>query len=156
MLFKKRKLRNNKIEENKFKMRRLFSKEIDDSDTYNLILAYSTFFNPKIKDYTYNNLILGYKNDDTLVVMETNKELSDVYSIRVIDKNSFKKASYNLSQELFKIYFSNKECLKFTLIEKNYIDVDLLPLIEQEIEVDEFKDFFFEFRIKPHIHIKRK
>ena len=74
MLFKNRKLRNDKIEENKYKMRRLFSDKVEDSEDYNLILAYSTYFNPTIKDYTYNNLILGYKNDDTLVILETNKE----------------------------------------------------------------------------------
>ena len=158
MLFKKRKKREEKVLETKKKMQELFSQEIEDSDSYNLIYAYNQVFNPKINDYTYNSMVLGYKDDNVLVILETDKELKDIYSVRKITKENFKKATHNIRNDTYTIYLDNKkkDKIKFITVEKNYIDVDILAFIEQEIEVEEFKEFFQEFRIKPHLHIKKK
>lgn len=158
MFFKRKKIKKEKVLETKQKMKDLFSKNINEEE-YNLVYAYNRDFNLEINDYTYTSLILGYNEDqDKLIIIETDKEFNNSYNLLKLTKKSFTKATYNKNLDEYTFYLNNKKInkIKFSLIEENYIDTDILAFIEQESEVEDFKDFFMEFKRKPRLRQKEK
>lgn len=159
MLFKRKKIKLEKVEITKNKMRELFKNNVDNYEEYNLVYAYDRDFNTEINDYIYRSLILGYNEDSmNLIIIETDKDIDSVYNIIKLSKKDFTKAIYNKNLDEYIIYLNNKknDKIEFSLINENYIDVDILAFIEQEREVEDFKDFFSEFKRKPRLRKKVK
>ena len=158
MFFKRKKIKQQKIKENKQKMRELFASNIEKSDNYNLVYGYNREFSKDVADYIYTSLIIGYDNDNWhLIILETDKDFLNVKNIIKLKKSDFSKATYNKNLEEYVIYLNRKkqDNIKFSLINENYIDIDILAFIEQEIEVEDFKDFYQEFKRKPRIKSKK-
>ena len=154
MFFKRKKMKIEKILETKRKMQELFSKTINDDKEYNLVYAYYRDFDLQINDYTYTSLILGYNEDENkLIIIETDKDFKNTYNTIKITKKDFTKAIHNKNLDEYIIYLNKKKTnkIKFSLIEKNYLDIDILAFIEQLDEVENFKDFFSEFKRKPRL-----
>ena len=154
MLFKRKKIRQQKVLETKEKMRELFLKNINDDYEYNLVYAYNRDFNLEIGDYTYTSLIIGYTEEqEKLIIIETDKDFKEAYNVLKITKKDFTKAIYNNNLDEYTLYLNKKKTnkIKFSLINENYIDIDILAFIEQEAEIEDFKDFYREFKRKPRI-----
>lgn len=149
VFFKKRKLRLKKIEETKQKMQALFVKKIKDNENYNLLYAYTTSLDSV--GYTYQNKIIAYRvTDMTLIVIDTDKDFKKAQNLKKFKQGEFKKASYNNSRDT---YYIEKNDLKsdrenFIIIDKNYGDEDILAIINQEDDINDFMDFFLEFKRK--------
>ena len=159
MFFKRKKLKKQKVLETKKQMKDLFYKKISDEIEYNLVYAYNRDFNVDLNDYTYTSLILGYNEDlEKLIIIETDKDFSNSYNILKLTKKNFTKAIYNKNLDEYTIYLNNKKTnkIRFSLIEENYLDKDILAFIKQVSEVEDFKDFFNEFKRKPHLRQKEK
>ena len=156
MFSKRKKNKIERINKTKEKMQDLFKKVIKQYKDYNLVYAYNRDFNLEINDYVYTSIVIGYNVDNMkLVIIETNKEFDEVYSILKLTRDDFTKASYNINLDEYVIYFGSKknDKVRFSLISENYIDVDILAYIEQMTEIEDFKDFFQEFKRRQH---KRK
>ena len=144
---KKRKLIDKQIEETKNKMQDLFIKKVKDNDNYHLLYAYTTTLEKY--GYVYYSKIIAYREDDmSLLVLDTDKDFKKVQQVKKYKRGEFRKAGYNKSKEK---YFIEKSYLKskreeFIIIEKNYDDDDILAIINQEDELDDFLDFFLEFK----------
>ena len=159
MFFKRKKLKKQKVLETKKQMKDLFYKKISDEIEYNLVYAYNRDFNVDLNDYTYTSLILGYNEDlEKLIIIETDKDFNNSYNILKLTKKNFTKAIYNKNLDEYTIYLNNKKTnkIRFSLIEENYLDTDILAFIKQVSEVEDFKDFFNEFKRKPHLRQKEK
>ena len=151
MLFKRKKLKLEKINKTKENMQKIFSKNIKDFENYNLVYAYNREFDLELNDYTYTSLILGYDIDNmVLVILEVDKDLKEVFNIIKLTKKDFTKAVYSKQMDEYVIYLSNKKSdkINFSLITENYIDIDILAYIEQSSEVEDFKDFYLDFKRK--------
>ena len=151
MLFNKKKLREEKIKFTKEKMQKLFKDTIHDND-YSLVYGYNRDFDNKLGDYTYTSLIIAYNEKDmNLIIIETNKEIDEAYNVIKLTRDDLKKASVNSLDEYI-IYLNNKQKskLKFSLLDKNYIDIDILAYIEQSEEIEYFRDFFIDFKRKKY------
>ncbi len=159
MFFKRKKIKMEKVLETKEKMKKIFSKNIDDSENYNLLYAYNRDFNLEINDYVYTSLIIGYNQElEKLIIIETDKDLKESYNILKLTKKSFTKATYNKNLEECTIYLNNKKIdkIRFSLLEENYLDTDILAFIKQDDEVEDFKDFYMDFKRKPRLRQKEK
>lgn len=150
-MFNKRKLRKEQDKKTKLKMKELFENNIEDfDDNYRLLYGYSMSLNQKTSTYIYTSLVIAYNEFDMkLIILETDKDFKDVTRIIKLKKNSFKKAEYNKSMVRFKIYLSDKknEIIEFYLIDKNFED-DILSFINQEDDIEDFEDFFNDFKRK--------
>ena len=159
MLFKRKKIKYEKVLETKQKMKELFSKTINDEKEYNLVYAYNRDFNLEINDYTYTSLILGFNEEDNkLIIIETDKDFTDTYNVLKITKKDFTKVIYNKNLDEYIMYLNKKKTnkIRFSLIEKNYLDIDILAFIEQSSEIEDFKDFYSEFKRKPRRQKEKK
>ena len=159
MFFKRKKIKIEKVLETKRKIKELFYKNIETEEEYKLLYAYNRDFNLEIGDYTYTSLILGYNEElEKLIIIETDKDLKEIYNTLKLTKKSFTKATYNKNLDECTIYLINKKNnkIRFSLLEENYLDTDILAFIEQESEVDSFKDFYMEFKRKPRLRQKEK
>ena len=156
-MFKRKKIKMEKVLETKRKMKELFLSKITDDKEYELVYGYNRDFNLEINDYAYTSLILGFNQEENkLIIIETDKDFSNAYNVIKINKKDFTKAIYNKNLDEYIMYLNKKKTnkIKFSLIEKNYLDVDILAFIEQVSEIEDFKDFFSEFKRKPRIHRK--
>lgn len=149
ILFKKRKLRLKKVEETKEKMHELFNKKIKDNENYNLLYGYAT----TLQDfgYVYQSKIIAYREEDmTLLILDVDKDFKKVQNLKKYKQGEFKKGYYNKSKDTYYIektdLKSDRE--KFILIDKNYGDEDILAIINQEDDIEDFIDFFLEFKRK--------
>ena len=147
--FNKRKLRMKKVEENKQKMYDLFVKKIKDSENYNLLYGYTTTLNQY--GYSYQSKIIAYREKDmSLIVLDTDKDFKKAQNFKKYKQGQFKKAYYNKSTDTYYIektdLKSDRE--KFIIIDKNYDDEDIVAIINQEDELEDFIDFFLEFKRK--------
>ena len=148
-LFKKRKLRIIQIEETKRKMKELFDKKVKDNENYNLLYAYTT--NLEQYGYIYQSKIIAYRVEDlSLIILDTDKDFKKVQQLKKYKRGEFRKAGYNKVKDT---YYIEKNELKtareeFILISKNYYDDDILAIINQEDNIDDFMDFFMEFKRK--------
>lgn len=153
-MFNKRKLRKEQDKKTKLKMKELFENNIEDfDDNYRLLYGYSMSLNQKTSTYIYTSLVIAYNEFDMkLIILETDKDFKDVTRIIKLKKNSFKKAEYNKGIARFKIYLSDKknEIIEFYLIDKNFED-DILSFINQEDDIEDFEDFFNDFKRKKNI-----
>ena len=152
MFFKRKKMRLERIKKTKKSIQKIFSENIEDYENYSLIYGYNRDFDTTINDYIYTSLIIGYDNSKMkLIIMEVDKEFKEVYNIIKLTKKDFFKAVYNKSMDEYIIYLNSKKTdkINFSLIIENYIDVDILAYIEQSIEIEDFKDFYDEFKRKP-------
>ena len=159
MFFKRKKIKLEKIEITKNKMRELFKNNVDNHEEYNLVYAYDRDFNTDINDYIYRSLILGYNEEAmNLIIIETDKDIESVYNKIKLSKKDFTKAIYNKNLDEYVIYLNNKKTnkIEFSLINENYIDIDILAFIEQASEIEDFKDFFMEFKRKSRLRKKEK
>ena len=159
MFFKRKKIKLEKIEITKNKMRELFKNNVDNYEEYNLVYAYDRDFNTDINDYIYRSLILGYNEEAmNLIIIETDKDIESVYNKIKLSKKDFTKAIYNKNLDEYVIYLNNKKTnkIEFSLINENYIDIDILAFIEQASEIEDFKDFFMEFKRKSRLRKKEK
>ncbi|MBR3661359.1 MAG: hypothetical protein IKN63_05650 [Bacilli bacterium] len=159
MFFKRRKIKREKIEETKKKMLELFKNNIDNSDNYNLVYGYHKEFFNEIGDFIYTSLVIGYdlKNLE-LIIISTDKDFSRVQNIIRLTKKDFTKAIFSKNLEEYIIYFNKKkqDKISFSLITKNYIDIDILAFIEQESEVEDFKDFYQDFKRIPRFKRRKE
>lgn len=154
IFFKKRKERKEKSLKTKELMKKLFTDNVSDNDGYKLIYAYYSYLTKKnnIEDYYYDSMVVGYRESDmSIIVLNTNKEFTTVFKNTKYIKDKIEKASYSPSKDLYTIYKTNKKSLiSFTPIAKNFDDGDILAVIEQEDELEDFKDFFGDFKKKSH------
>ena len=160
-LFKRKKIRQEKVKKTKEKMKELFINSIDDNENYELIYAYNTNLKhgKRIEEYIYNSFIIGYRLDDmSLIIIDTDKYFNESKKITKLKREDFKRATCNKGLNTYTIYFSDKknDFFEFSPIIKNYEDEDILAFIEQEIEIDDFYEFFIEFKRKPHINLRQK
>ena len=158
MLFKRKKLKLEKINNTKESIKKIFEDNIEDSFNYNLIYAYNRDFDLKISDYIYTSIILGYDVDNMkLIIMEVDKDFTEVFNIIKLGKKDFTKAVYSKTMDEYIIYLNNKKTdkINFSLINENYLDTDILAYIEQSAEIEDFKDFYTDFKRKPR-RIKKK
>ena len=157
IFFRKRKIREQKIKETKLKMQNLFEKKVKDFENYKLLYGYTTTLEKN--GYTYQSKIIAYREEDmSLIILDTDKDFKKVMHIHKFKKGEFHKASYSKTKDIYSIEKSELKSDKeqFIIIFKNYEDEDLLAFIDQEDEVEEFKDFFIEFKKKPHLLQKKK
>jgi len=148
-----------KIKATKEKIKELFGSIIDNSDNYNLVYGYHREFSDNLEDYLYTSLIIGYDIDALeLIIIETDKDFLEVSNIIKLKKSDFTKAIFNNNLDEYIIYLNKKKRDKicFSLISENYIDTDILAFIEQENEIEDFKDFYQEFKRKPRVKLKKK
>lgn len=147
--FKKKKLRLIKVSETKKNMLDLFNKKVKDNENYSLLYGYTPILDKN--GYVYQNKIIAYREEDmTLLVLETDKDFKKVQNLKKYKQGEFKKANYNKSKDT---YYIEKNDLKsdrekFIIIDKNYGDEDILAIINQEDDIDDFMDFFLEFKRK--------
>ena len=156
MFFNKKKMRKEKVKETKEKMKTLFEKKVKDFENYKLLYGYKETL--ERNGYTYQSKIIAYREDDlTIIILDTDKDFKKVKHLKKYKKGEFKKASYSKGKDLYTIekteLKSDKE--EFTLISKNYEDEDLIAFISQEDEIEDFKEFFQEFKHKPIIKVKK-
>ena len=157
LFFKKRKIREQKVNETKEKMKTLFEKKVKDYENYNLLYGYKEILEKN--GYTYQSKIIAYREEDmTIIVLDTDKDFKKVMHLRKYKKGDFKKASYSKTKDT---YFIEKTELKsdkeeFILVLKNYEDEDLIAFINQENEIENFKDFFAIFKVKPRVKKEAK
>ena len=147
LFFKKRKIRKLKIKETKEKMQELFLKKVKDNENYKLIYGYTT--NLENNGYTYQNKIIAYRNEDmSLIVLYTDKEFKQAKRLFKFKRGNFKSASYSKVKDQYSIKKSELKSDKeeFTIILKNYEDEDIFAIINQEEEIEDFKEFFSEFK----------
>lgn len=147
--FKKNKLRKKQVEETKQKMRELFEKKIKDCENYNLLYAYTATLDKY--EYKYQGKIIAYREDDmTLIVLDTDREFKKAQNFKKYKQGEFKKASYNKKNDTYYIEKNDlkNNCENFIIIDKNYNDENILAIINQEDEIDDFIDFFLEFKRK--------
>ena len=159
MLFKRKKIRQEKIKETKQKMLELFKSNVDESDNYNLVYGYHREFVNEIEDFVYTSLVIGYDTTNLeLVILSTDKNFSSANNIIKLTRKDFTKAIFSKNLEQYTIYLTSKkqDNITFSLITENYIDVDILAFIEQENEVEDFKDFYQDFKRKPRDKNKKK
>jgi len=157
ILFKNRKLKAKKSKEVKEAMEKLFQKVVKDYHDYNLIYAYDTSIG--INGYVYQNKIVGYRIQDmSIIIIDCDHAFQKAFKTVRIFKNKIAKATYNKNLDFCTIYksFKKEDIFRFYLVTKNYKDEDILAFIEQEIEVEEFRDFYFEFKRKLHFSQKKK
>ena len=157
LFFKKRKIREQKIKETKEKMQKLFSKKVKDFENYHLLYGYTT--NLEKNGYTYQSKIIAYREDDmSIIVLYTDKDFKKVMHLRKFKKGDFKKASYSKVKDTYCIEKSElkSDREEFVIVLKNYDDEDLLAFINQEDEIDDFKDFFIDFKKKVNTYNKKK
>ena len=148
-MFKKRKLRIQRNEETKQKMKELFEKKVMDYENYNLLYGYTATLGRY--GYIYQGKIIAYREDDmTLIILYVDKDFKKVQSLKKYKRGEFKKANYNKVKDTYYIekdeLKSNRE--KFIIIDKNYEDDDILAFINQEDDIEDFIDFFLEFKRK--------
>ncbi|MBQ8892392.1 MAG: hypothetical protein IJ068_05995 [Bacilli bacterium] len=154
MLFKRKKIRLEKIKHTKENIKKIFKENIEDYENYNLVYAYNREFDLEVNDYIYTSLILGYDTDNMrLIILEVDKEFQNVFNIIKLCKKDFTKAIYSKQMDEYIIYLNNKKSdkINFSLITENYIDTDILAFIEQSTEVDDFKDFYLDFKRKSRL-----
>ena len=152
---KKRRIREQKINETKEKMRELFSKKVKDSDNYNLLYAYTTSLEKN--GYVYQSKIIGYYNDSmTMIILYTDKDFKKVKHLCKFKTGEFKKASYSKAKDIYSIEKSDlkSDREEFTIVLKNYDDEDLLAYINQEDQIEDFNEFFTNFKKK--VNTKKK
>lgn len=147
--FKKRIKRIEIIEENKQKMHDIFEKKVKDYENYKLLYGYTATLEKY--GYVYQSKIIAYRDQDmTLIVLNVDKDFKKVQSLKKYKRGEFKKASYNKVKDTYYIektdLKSDRE--KFIIINKNYEDEDIIAIINQEDELDDFIDFFLEFKRK--------
>ena len=157
MFFKRRKMKQERIKESKNKMLKLFKENVEEADNYKLVYGYSRIFSFELKDYIYKCLIIGYDiNNLKLIIIETDKDFKKVNQITSLSKKDFTKAIYSSNLDEYIIYLNKKkDNLKFSLIKENHIDIDILAYIEQDYEIEDFKDFYQEFKRKPKVRKKK-
>ena len=158
MLLKRKKIREEKVNKTKENMLEFFKNNMENYDKYNLVYGYNRDFSNEIMDYIYTSLVIGYDIENLeLIIIETDKDFNEVFNITKLKRNNFTKAIYSPNLEEYRIYLSKKKknCLKFNLVKENYIDIDILAFIEQEFEIEDFNDFYLEFKRKPHIKKKK-
>ena len=156
-LFKKRREREEKSNKTKELIKDLFVNNVLDNQDYKLIYAYKSFLDSKNNQgYLYDSFIIGYREKDmSLIVLNVNKEINKVLKNTKYVKGKIEKASYSKTQDLYTIYKTNKKSfISFTPIIKNYNDEDILAIINQEEEIVDFKEFFYEFKKKPRVNKK--
>lgn len=144
---KKKKIRNQKINETKEKMKELFLKKVKDYEDYQLLYGYSTILEKN--GYSYQNKIIAYRvSDMSLIVLYTDKDFTKAKHLFKFKKSSFKSASYSKVKDIYSIRRSELKSDKeeFTIVLKNYEDEDVLAYINQEDCIDDFNDFFMEFK----------
>ena len=147
--FKKKKIRNQKINETKEKMKELFLKKVKDYDGYQLLYGYSAILEKN--GYSYQNKIIAYRlSDMSLIVLYTDKDFTKAKHLYKFKKGVFKSASYSKVKDVYSIRKSELKSDKeeFTIVLENYEDEDVLAFINQEDSIDEFNDFFMEFKKK--------
>lgn len=157
IFFKKRKFRKQKKQETNDKMKDLFEKKVKDNEDYKLLYAYTEILEPD--GYDYQSKIVGYRESDmSIIIIDTDKDFKKSSHIHKFIKGEFEKASYSKGDDLYMIQKTNSKSDKitFTIVLKNYEDEDLLAITEQEIEKEEFYDFFMEFKKKPHLRKNTK
>ncbi len=144
---KKKKIRNQKINETKEKMKELFLKKVKDYEDYQLLYGYSAILEKN--GYSYQNKIIAYRlSDMSLIVLYTDKEFTKAKRLFKFKKAGFKNASYSRVKDIYSIRKSELKSDKeeFTIVLKNYEDEDVLAIINQEDCIDDFNDFFMEFK----------
>ena len=144
---KKKKIRNQKINETKEKMKELFLKKVKDYEDYQLLYGYSTILEKN--GYSYQNKIIAYRvSDMSLIVLYTDKDFTKAKHLFKFKKGGFKSASYSKVKDIYSIRRSELKSDKeeFTIVLKNYEDEDVLAYINQEDCIDDFNDFFMEFK----------
>ena len=157
ILFKNKKLNDKKIKETKESMQKLFQKVVKDCRDYKLIYAYDTSIG--VNGYIYQNKIIGYRPQDMSIIMiDCDPTFQKSFKATKFFKTKITKATYNNSLDFCTIYksFKKEDIFRFYLVTKNYKDEDILPFIEQESEIEEFKDFYFEFKRKLYVVKKKK
>ena len=156
IFFRKKKIREQKVKETKLKIHELFEKKVKDFENYNLLYGYTTTLEKN--GYSYQSKIIAYREEDmSLIILDTDKDFKKVMHIHKYKKGEFKKASYSKSKDLYSIEKSELKSDKeqFILVLNNYEDEDLLAIIEQEDEIEDFKEFFIEFKRKPYLRKKK-
>ena len=146
---KKKKIRNQKINETKEKMKELFLKKVKDSENYKLLYGYSTILEKN--GYSYQNKIIAYRDSDmSLIVLYTDNDFKKAKHLFKFKKGEFISASYSKVKDIYSIRKSELKSDKeeFTIVLKNYDDEDLLAYINQEDCIDDFNDFFMDFKRK--------
>lgn len=148
---KRKKIRKQKVNETKEKMRELFLKKVKDFEGYKLLYGYSTTLEKN--GYSYQNKVIAYRKEDmTLIVLYTDKDFKKSKHLFKFKKGEFKSASYSKVKDLYSIRKSELKSDKeeFTIILENYEDEDLLAFIDQKDEIEDFEDFFMDFKKKIH------
>lgn len=153
-LFSSFREREKKSQQTKNLMKELFINNIHDNENYNLLYAYNSYIEKN--EYIYISYIIGYRESDmSLIVANTDNKLTKISKVIKYENEKIEKATYSKSKNLYTIYNPNKkDLISFIPVIKNYEDDDILAFIEQEEEIEDFKDFFSEFKRKSHRYRK--
>ena len=125
----------------------IFSKYGDIEEDFNLLIANQLIFNKS------SHLNILYKENK--ILQDKDEYLRRFYK----NKESLKRIpKLNEYYKNYHIFFCKPTLTDFVMgnVLKNYEDEDLLAFINQEDEVEDFKDFFIEFKRKPYVREKKK
>lgn len=138
-----------KVAANKAKMRQLFNSVVPDGDDYKLVYGFSQdikqshYLIAKKTTYTYTSLIIGYKeNDPTVVMVETEPELSGCGDPMIFRKSEIHKAYRSrMTGDSLVIYPDKKGYFQFYTYPLTD-DESLYVYMSQDEEDKAFTQFF--------------
>ncbi len=150
----KKKEKEKEILKTKDKMLNLFKNTITDYQDYKILYAYNSYL--ENGSYKYQSLIIAYRQSDfSLIIIETDKNFKESFNTITLKRGDFSKSSYSKNTNTYRFYVDDDPII-FSIIDKNYKDTDILALIDQEIEMDDFYEFYIDFKKKPRLRKRKK
>ena len=143
-----------KSDENKAKMRALFNQVVDNGDSYKVIYGYtsdvknSNYGFATKTTYSYGSVIVGYREEDmSIVLLETDPNISGCGDAHYYKKNEIKKASFNDKKAMHEIQLTGGlRAVKVLFGVMDHSDFEHLAYITQKDEFWEWNAFWEKFR----------
>ncbi|PIE98646.1 MAG: hypothetical protein CR988_02255 [Treponema sp.] len=152
--FGKKEWDEEKSDSNKARMKELFSRTVENSESYTVVYGFglnvknSNYIVARKVTYQYTSLIIGYRESDmSVVLLQTTPELEGCSEPEVFKRDEIKKAKVTMGQ--YTIYHQGglmAGYTQFSVIEDN--NEDYLVYCHQKEETDKFQQFWKKYCAK--------
>ncbi len=149
--FWKKEMGQEKSDQNKALMKALFSKTVDDSDSYQVVYGFSldiartNYLVMSKTTYQYASLIIGYRSSDmSIVLLQTTPELEGCSEPQYFKRDEIKKAKITMGE--YTIYHQGGMMAgytQFSVAAEN--DENFLVYCHQDEEATQFHNFWKEY-----------